>query len=196
MRLYLRLFLIIVIGCGIVSCSEKKQDKTIITQKPKPVKKKATQSMSDYEQSIPIEWVGSVYHVNVSRQADSSLPLADDGAGNKYYDNKIKLSIVRKDQSEFYSRTFTKADFVNYVDELYRKNSALLGIVFDKVEGNNLIFAVSIGSPDKMSDEYVPLVMRISNLGAVSILKDTLLDTGNTEGEESEADMEEEDDGV
>lgn len=196
MRLYLRLFLVIVVGCGIVSCSEKKQDKNIITQKPKPVKKKATQSMSDYEQSIPVEWVGSVYHVNVSRHADSSLPLADDGAGNKYYDNKIKLSIVRKDQSEFYGRTFTKADFVNYVDELYRKNSALLGIVFDKVEGNNLIFAVSIGSPDKMSDEYVPLVMKISNLGAVSILKDTLLDIGNTEGEESEADMEEEDDGV
>lgn len=196
MRLYLRLFLIIVVGCGIVCCSEKKQDKNIITQKPKPVKKKATQSMSDYEQSIPVEWVGSVYHVNVSRQPDSSLPLADDGAGNKYYDNKIKLCIVRKDQSEFYGRTFTKADFVNYVDELYRKNSALLGIVFDKVEGNNLIFAVSIGSPDKMSDEYVPLVMKISNLGAVSIQKDTLLDTGNTEGDESEADMEEEDDGV
>lgn len=196
MRLYLRLFLVIIVGCAIVSCSEKKQDKNIITQKPKPVKKKATQSMSDYEQSIPVEWVGSVYYVNVSRQADSSLPLADDGIGNKYYDNKIKLSIVRKDQSEFYGRTFTKADFVNYVDELYRKNSALLGIVFDKVEGNNLIFAVSIGSPDKMSDEYVPLVMKISNLGAVSILKDTLLDTGNTEGEESEADMEDEDDGV
>ena len=196
MRLFLRLFLIIVVGCGISSCSEKKQDKTIITQKPKPVKNKATQSMSDYEQSIPVEWVGSVYHVNVSRQADQSLPLADDGAGNKYYDNKIKLSIVRKDQSEFYSRTFTKADFVNYVDESYRKNSALLGIVFDKVEGNNLIFAVSIGSPDKMSDEYVPLVMKISNLGAVSIQKDTLLDTGNTEGDESEVDAEDDDDGV
>lgn len=196
MRLYLRLFLIIVVGFGIVSCSEKKQDKNIITQKPKPVKKKATQSMSDYEQSIPVEWLGSVYHVNVSRQADQSLPLADDGAGNKYYDNKIKLSIVRKDQSEFYDRTFTKADFVNYVDELYRKNSALLGIVFDKVEGNNLIFAVSIGSPDKLSDEYVPLVMKISNLGAVSFLKDTLLDTGNTAEDVPDADMEEEDDGV
>lgn len=196
MRLYLRLFLIIVVGCGIVSCSEKKQDKNIITQKPKPVKKKVTQSMSDYEQSIPVEWVGSVYHVNVSRQADQSLPLADDGAGNKYYDNKIRLSIVRKDQSEFYDRTFTKADFVNYVDELYRKNSALLGIVFDKVEGNNLIFAVSIGSPDKLSDEYVPLVMKISNLGAVSFLKDTLLDTGNTSEDVPDADMEEEDDGV
>ena len=72
----------------------------------------------------------------------------------------------------------------------------MLGIVFDKVEGNNLIFAVSIGSPDKMSDEYVPLVMKISNLGAVSIQKDTLLDTGNTEGDESEVDTEDDDDGV
>ncbi len=196
MRLFLRLFLMMLVGGGVLSCSEKKQDKTIIAEKPKPVKKKVTQSMSGYEQSIPVEWLGAVYHVNVSRQADPSLPLADDGTGNKYYDNKIKLSVVRKDQSVFYSKTFTKADFVNYVDEAYRKNSALLGVVFDKVEGNNLIFAVSIGSPDQMSDEYVPLVLKISNHGAVSIRKDSLLDTDSTEGDEPETDAEENDDGA
>ena len=43
------------VGGGVLSCSEKKQDKTIIAEKPKPVKKKVTQSMSGYEQSIPVE---------------------------------------------------------------------------------------------------------------------------------------------
>ena len=94
----------------------------------------------------------------------------------------------------FFNRTFSKADFVSYVDEAYRKNSALLGIVFDKAEGNYIQFAVSVGSPDKMSDEYVPLVMKVSNLGAITIHKDTQLDTRNTRLDDTDSDPEEEDD--
>jgi len=32
-------------------------------------------------------------------------------------------------------------------------------------------FAASVGSPDKSSDEYVPLVLTVNNLGTVSISK-------------------------
>ena len=117
----------------------------------------------------------------MERKADHSLPLADDGQGNKYYDNRITVKIVRKDGSSFFNRTFTKDDFAKYVDPLYRKNSALLGIVLDKAEGDNLVFAASVGSPDKMSDEYVPLLMKISRFGDVAISKDTQLDTGAVE---------------
>lgn len=46
-----------------------------------------------------------------------------------------------------------------------------------KAEGNNLCFAASVGSPDITSDEYVPMVLKISNLGAVNISKDQILDT-------------------
>lgn len=176
------LYLTVVLCCWFAtSCKEKKQETNIIATKPKIVKKNTPLSMSNYKQSMQFQWLGNQYNVEVERSANRELPLTDDGLGNKYYDNEIKLRIIRKDNTEFFNRIFTKADFSQYVDESYCKHGALLGIVFDKVEGNDVYFAVSVGSPDSMSDEYVPLVMKISKLGSVTIKKDTQLDTNNIE---------------
>lgn len=185
---------------AIVSCKEKKASEHIITTKPVEEAKKPTQEIGNYDMTTPVDWVGSTYQVVVERKADHSLPLADDGQGNKYFDNRISLKILRKDGSVFFSRVFTKDDFSRYVDALYQKNSALLGIVLDRAETDHLIFAASVGSPDKMSDEYVPLVMKISRFGDVSISKDTQMDTGSIEsGGEQPANneiTEEDEDGV
>ena len=191
---------------GVVACKEKKQSDVIITTKPVPEAKKPTQKVGDYETTTPVDWVGSTYQVLVERKADESLPLADDGQGNKYYDNRITVKIIRKDGSEFFNRTFVKEDFSAYVDALYKKNSALLGIVLDRAEADYLVFAASVGSPDKMSDEYVPLVMKVSRFGDVKISKDTQLDTmsegsedNNTTSNEPNtepADYDEDEDGV
>ena len=172
---------------GVVACKEKKQSDVIITTKPVPEAKKPTQKVGDYETTTPVDWVGSTYQVLVERKADESLPLADDGQGNKYYDNRITVKIVRKDGSEFFNRTFVKEDFSAYVDALYKKNSALLGIVLDRAEADHLVFAASVGSPDKMSDEYVPLVMKVSRFGDVKISKDTQLDTMSEGSEDNNA---------
>jgi hypothetical protein len=169
------------LAISMTSCKEKKQSDNIITTKPVAEVKKPTQEVGNYDMTTPVDWVGSTYQVVVERKADHSLPLADDGQGNKYYDNRITVKVIRKDGSSFFNRTFTKEDFAKYVDPLYRKNSALLGIVLDKAEGDNLVFAASVGSPDKMSDEYVPLLMKISRFGDVAISKDTQLDTGAVE---------------
>lgn len=172
---------------GVVACKEKKQSDVIITTKPVPEAKKPTQKVGDYETTTPVDWVGSTYQVLVERKADESLPLADDGQGNKYYDNRITVKIVRKDGSEFFNRTFVKEDFSAYVDALYKKNSALLGIVLDRAEADYLVFAASVGSPDKMSDEYVPLVIKVSRFGDVKISKDTQLDTMSEGSEDNKA---------
>lgn len=149
--------------------------------------------MGDYAQTRDVEWLGTQYKVEVKRVADSSLDLADDGAGNKYFDNRITVRILRKDGSEFFCRTFTKSDFDASLEPTYRKNGALLGIVYDRSEGNRLLFAASVGSPDKMSDEYMPLVLTVSNLGAVEIRKDSRLDTGGDDAaEKTELDLAEE----
>ena len=123
------------------------------------------------------------------RVADRSLPIVNDGTGSRYYDNKITLRVTRNDGSEFFARTFKKSDFSAYIDGSFDKNCALLGIVFDKVEDGVLRFAASVGSPDKASDEYIPLVLKISRSGSVSISKDTQFDTGNL-GEIAEYDDE------
>ena len=86
------------------------------------------------------------------------------------------MRILRQNGSEFFSRKFTKADFKAKVDEQYYRTGALLGIVFVRSEGSDLVFAASVGNPDKSSDEYVPLVLKISKLGTVTITQDEELE--------------------
>lgn len=168
------------------ACKEQKKSDVIIAPKPVAPKPKKTQSMSNYEQSRNVEWLGSSYTVVVKREADTSLPLAlgDDDA--KYYDNKISVRILRKDGTEFFNHTFLKTDFTGYLDENTKNEGALLGVVFVEAEGDFLHFAASVGSPDVTSDEYVPLVVKISRMGGISIGKDTQLDTGGDDEQEKE----------
>lgn len=178
---------------GFTSCSEKKKSDVIIAPKPEAPKPKKTQKMSGYEQARDVEWLGSTYKVVVKREADSSLPLAIGDDNTKYFDNKITVRILRKDGTEFFNRTFLKTDFTSYLDENTRKEGALLGFVFVEADADCLTFAASVGSPDVTSDEYVPLVVKISRLGAVSMGKDTQLDTG---GDENQTSPDDNDDGV
>ena len=165
--------------CALSSCeSKKKENKNIITTKPVTKVKKGTQSMSDYAQSRVIEWLGNSYTVSTERKADTSLPLCKDEQGNEYYDNRITVSITRKDGSVFFKRTFTKTDFAQYAKGRYGRDGALLGVVFNTIKNDALLFAASVGSPDNMSDNFVPIVVRISRTGAVSMSEDTAIDTG------------------
>lgn len=168
-----------------LACSSSPKSNDIITQKPAKAVKKNTQKVGDYAQTRKVEWLGAVYTVTVERKADAALPLVADESGNKYYDNRITLIIRRPDGTEFFHRSFTKSDFIGYVgnDE---KSGALLGVVLDRAEGASLYFAASVGSPDSMSDEYVPLVVRIERGGNVVISKDTQLDTGSDVPSEDE----------
>ena len=154
--------------CALSSCeSKKKENKNIITTKPVTKVKKGIQSMSDYAQSRVIEWLGNSYTVSTERKADTSLPLCKDEQGNEYYDNRITVSITRKDGSVFFKRTFTKTDFAQYAKGSYGRDGALLGVVFNTIKNDALLFAASVGSPDNMSDNFVPIVVRISRTGAL-----------------------------
>ena len=60
---------------SLTACTEKKKSNIIIA--PKPVAKvvnKATQKMSDYEQTREADWVGSHYKV-AGEQGTSSCPV-------------------------------------------------------------------------------------------------------------------------
>jgi hypothetical protein len=160
---------------AVASCKEKKRDYIIVSHKPIVVKSNKPKSMGDMTQSREINWLGQTYKLTMSLRSDVSLPLASDGE-QKYYDNRITLRILRSDGSVFFDRTFTKADFKSYVNSQCYNDGALLGIVFDKVEGNNICFAASVGSPDKSSDEFVPLVLKVSNTGGVSVSQSAMTD--------------------
>lgn len=168
------------------SCGGKKEERTIVVHKKEAVKPKTTKKVGDFSQTRNVDWKGSAYGVTISRTADASLPLATDANGNKYYDNKISIRVLRKDGSEFYNRTFTKSDFKRYVDPSFYKNSVLYSIVLVEATGNTLNFAVSVGAPNQMvSDEYVPFTLKVSAMGGLTIQKDQKLDTSDEEDEAS-----------
>ena len=157
---------------GIVSCSKQPATQDIIVSKPVETKEKATVKMDAYEFEREIDWLEKKYTIKINRFPDESLPIVKDESDQEYYDNKIEMLVVRADGSVFFNRTFAKADFSNHLDEHFKKEGAMLGIVFDKTNGNDLIFAGSIGSPARTSDEYIPLKITLSRMGNITIEKD------------------------
>lgn len=163
------------------SCREEKKPRDIITKRVvKTNKPTGTQKMSEYTWNKVIDWCGGSYTVSIHRFADTSLPMAKDESGNNYYDNRISLKITRSDGSVFLDHTFTKDDFREFTDNLYGKDGALLGLALDRTGNNAVYFGASIGSPDTMSDEYIPLTVSVYKTGDIKITKDTQLDTNNS----------------
>ena len=171
------LFVVIATGVilSVVACGEKKKSQDIITQRVETVKPQAPERMQEYDDSRNVAWIGKQYKVTVHRQPADSLPLVKDETGQKFVDNVISVSVFRSDGSKFYSRQFTKADFVNYLDDDYRKTGILEGLVFDKADGDWLEFAASVCHPH--TDEYIPLVVKLSRMGQLTIQRDTQMDT-------------------
>ena len=174
---------------AMASCSEKKKPNVIIVPKAETPKPSAPVRMSEYTHRDDVEWIGKTYKVEVHRFVADSLPMVKDEQGTKYYDNLIRIKVIRPDGTEFFNRLFSKKAFNDYLDANTRDNGVLLGIVFDRAEGDNLLFGASVGSADKLSDEYIPMIVTLSRRGNVSIARDTQLDSiepldANAEDEE------------
>ena len=170
----------------LTACGEKKKSEDIITQRVVKVKPQAPIRMQDYTDQREVAWIGKNYRVTVQRQPSDSLPMVKDEAGQKFVDNVFQLTVSREDGSVFFSRQFTKANFTQYITESFRKKGILEGIVFDKADGDWLEFAASVGLPQ--TDEYIPLVLRLSRMGDLVIRQDTQMDTNGDTGDESQSD--------
>ena len=175
---------VIMMALLVASCGKKKQTEDIIV---KPVETPAPQgpvSMQPYNQVTDVKWLDRDYQVAINRVANDTLPTVTDENGQKFVDNTITVRVLRSDGSVFFSRSFTKTSFKEQLDDDYRHTGILEGIVFDKVDGNHLVLAGSVSHPQ--TDEYIPIVMTISNFGDVSIRRDDQMDTtGNLPAEEA-----------
>ena len=180
------LFMVMATGLmlSMAACSEKKKSTDIITQRVETVKPKGPERMQEYDNSSDVGWIGKKYKVSVHRQPADSLPMVKDETGQKFVDNIITVTVLRADGSQFYSHNFTKTDFLNYLDDDYSKTGILEGLVFDKAEGDFLVFAASVSHP-QADDEYIPLVVKLSRMGELTIQRDTQMDTtGDTPEQE------------
>lgn len=189
------LFILMAAATMLTACQEKKQSTVIIAPKPEAPKPSGPVVMQDMNAQNDVEWIGKTYKVVVSRKVDRELPMVEVEQGKKAYDNRINLRILRPDGSEFFNRDFTKQTFASCLDEPTKKNGVLLGIVLDRADGDNLIFAASVGSPDVLSDEFIPMVLTVTRMGDVSIKRDTTMDTSNGQDQDDDEEAEE-DEGV
>ena len=177
------LVLTAVLSVGLLTgCKQKKQTEDIIVRKVEAPKPQAPIRMQEYSQVKDEKWLDREYQIDIRRVADDSLRMVKDETGQQYVDNRISLKVIRQDGSVFFSRTFTKASFNDYLDDDYRATGILEGLVFDRVEGNYLIFAGSVSHPQ--TDEYIPLVITLSNFGDVGISRDTQMDTNGDEDDQ------------
>ena len=158
------------VGLITVSCGKKKQHDDIIVQETETPQPQGPIRMQDYKDVKDIQWLGKQYQIEVTRTADDSLKLVKDETGQQFVDNRITLRVIRTDGSIFCTKTFTKSAFDGCLDDDYRKTGILEGFVFDKAEGNQLFFAACVCHPQ--TDEYIPMVVTVSNFGDVGIAKD------------------------
>ena len=158
------------VGLITTSCGKKKQHDDIIVQETETPQPQAPIRMQDYKDVKDVQWLGKQYQVEVTRTASDSLAMVKDETGQEFVDNRIVLKVIRTDGSIFCTKTFTKSAFNACLDDDYRKTGILEGFVFDKAEGNQLFFAASVCHPQ--TDEYIPMVVTVSNFGEVGIAKD------------------------
>lgn len=153
---------------GISSCKEKKKTTDIITKKN--VVKAAPSGpkrMSGYERTETVDWNGGTYKIIVKRSSTDGI-FTDDN-GKKYYDNTFSLTILRPDGTEFVHREFTKQSYSGIVDDSYLSKSTALGLALLEVEDGKLVLLGSVGCPDELSDDFIPISITISGDGTVSM---------------------------
>ena len=158
------------VGLITASCGKKKQHDDIIVQETEVPQPQAPIRMQDYKDVKDVQWLGKQYQIEVSRTACDSLAMVKDESGQQFVDNRIVLKVIRQDGTVFCTKTFTKSAFSACLNDDYRKTGILEGFVFDKAEGNQLFFAASVCHPQ--TDEYIPMVVTVSNFGEVGIARD------------------------
>lgn len=174
----IQIFAVLLTAMLVTGCGKKKQTEDIIVKQTVVPQPQGPIRMQPYDQTTDVQWLGKDYQVAINRVACDSLPMVKDEGGQQFIDNNITVRIIRSDGSVFFSRVFTKTSFIDQLDEDYCRTGILEGIVFDKVDGNNLILAGSVSHPQ--TDEYIPLVVTVSNFGQVTIRRDDLMDTTGT----------------
>ena len=181
---------VVVAALVLGACGNKKKSEDIITQRVVKAAPQGPIRMPENNDQRDVNWIGKTYHITIHRVPADTLSLVKDDTGQQYVDNIFTLTVSRQDGSVFFTRQFVKTDFARLVGDDFRRTGILEGFVFDKANGDWLEFGASVGRPQ--TDEYIPLVVRLSRMGDVDMKVDTQLDTNSdvNEGQKVAADDE------
>ena len=172
-KIFLFLAAVMVI-LAISSCKEekvKKLNNIIVPPHEEVVPDTIIHQMNETESTDEVQWLNSTYKVHVHRYTNDSLTYITDNNGRKYRNNIISVKITRPDGSVFFDRKFTKAIFENHVEQAYLDKNVILGMVYNDKDSECLRFIGSVGSPDVLTEEFIPYEITISRMGDVGIKK-------------------------
>lgn len=169
--------------CLMASCSSQNKDKeTELTDSTTVSKPSTILSDPQWTNQKDVEWNGHNYQITLKRTPAKDLPVVTDELGQRYYDNRVEVTIKR-DGNTFYNKKFTKEAFIDFISDHDIETGVLQGIAFDDVDKkeNGLRFGAQVGVP---GEDGIPFVILISADGIASITKDNVLDTSGQELEE------------
>jgi hypothetical protein len=128
--------------------------------------------MNSYTNEGTITVNGAEYKYSYLFTPSDSLPIVKNSAERKYYDNSLKLTISKGDETIF-SKTFTKNSFKEFIpDELY-STIVLMGSKFNynmEEKKDNFYFVASIGDPDDV-EFHIPIDITITPQKEVKLKK-------------------------
>ncbi|MGN0221086.1 MAG: DUF4738 domain-containing protein [Prevotella sp.] len=151
----------------LLQCKEKTRNDIIITQKVEKPQPQGPVAMQDYRQNTQVQWQNADYVCDVHRTACDSVKTVTNEEGQLFIDNRITLTVTRADGTVFFKKEFVKGNFSSLLDNNFRNNGILEGLVFDRVDGERLRFAASVCLPQ--TDEYLPIVIFVNRQGGISM---------------------------
>ena len=120
----------------------------------------------------------------MERRADTSLPVVTDELGNRFYDNRVEVSILRDGQS-FLQRSYTKDAFSDFLSASDKQGTVLLGMAFDADRSDSRAIRLGAQIGQVGVEEGPAFIVEIPLSGAASsIVRDSNQDTTGDDGME------------
>ena len=163
----------LLLGLNFSACKKQSTREVIIVDEPEETIDTTTVALNGTESTQEATWGGAKCSITVSRHVDKERPVVVDENGRKYYDTAILIRVVNKDGKVFFERDFTKDDFKPYVSSRWAKSGALLGLPFDGIDNDQLVFRGCVGSPDPLSDDLEHVAMYLNLSASYQLARDT-----------------------
>lgn len=160
-------------GCG--GNGEAQQQQT--TDSVATVKPQGPIADSELKRDYSVSMGGHEYAIVVSRYPDKQVPTVKDQLDQEFYDNCVDVTITR-DGSAFFSKTFKKEAFEDYLSAADRKGAVLLGMAYDDTKSGDgrICLAAQVGQPG-MGEGPAFTVEIPTGGGPYSIVRDVQQDT-------------------
>lgn len=126
---------------------------------------------------------GHLYVLSIHRQVDETLPTVTDPLEQVFYDNCVKVNIMR-DGEAFFRKNFRKEAFSGFLSNIDCENYILLGMAYDELKSSagRLCLAAQIGQPGTGEGPAFTIDIPL-NGGAYSIVRDVRQDTTSEDQE-------------